>query len=184
MSVMRRRNQIDPYGEGQQIPGHRAATFTGNRDYGDSWIICDMDPKWKKEGRRFEQLFFLDEVTALAAGFRPCNRCRRKSLEQFRATWNEAVDEDQMTAEIDRQLREEGTIRRSAPASELSAGVMIRFDGEAYLVTNDGMRLWGFEGYGPTEDLPAKRVEVITPASTQAVLGAGYPAQVHQSAKS
>ncbi len=179
---MRRHNQIDPYGEGHQLNNHRAATFTGNRDYGDSWIVCEMDPKWARDDQKYERLFFLDEATALAAGFRPCNRCRRKSLEAFRETWNEAVDAEQRTAQIDRQLREEGTVRRSAPATELPAGAMIRFDGDAYLIVDGAMRKWSFDGYGPREDLPPRRVEVITPASTVAVLAAGYEPQLHPSA--
>lgn len=179
---MRRHNQIDPYGEGQQINGHRGAMFTGNRDYGDSWIICDMDPKWAKEERKYERLFFLDEATALAAGFRPCNRCRRKALELFRETWMSAVDSEHRTAQIDRQLREEGTVRRSSPPADVPAGAMIRFDGEAYLVVAGGMCRWSFDGYGPIQDLPARRVEVITPGSTVAVLAAGYSPQLHPSA--
>ncbi len=179
---MRRRNQIDPYGDGHQIPGHRAATFTGNRDYGESWIICEMDEKWKKEDGRYERLFFLDEATALAAGFRPCNRCRRKALEQFRATWNEAVADGDMTAQIDRNLREAGTVRRSAKADELPVGAMIRFDGDAYLVVDGGIREWSFDGYGPLVETPKRRVEVLTPAGTVEVIKAGYPVELHPSA--
>jgi hypothetical protein len=179
---MRKQNQIDPFGEGHQIPNHRSATFAGNRSYGDSWVICDMDPEWKKDDRKYELLFFLDEATALAAGFRPCNRCRRKALEEFRETWNGAVDAEHMTAEIDRRLREEGTVRRSSPIGDVPVGAMIRVDGDAHLVVDGGMRRWSFEGYGPLEPLPTRRVEVITPASTTAVIAAGYSPQLHPSA--
>ncbi len=34
-------------------------------------------------GRYYTELFFLDEVTALAAGHRPCFECRRKDAEAF-----------------------------------------------------------------------------------------------------
>jgi len=179
---MRRHNQIDPYGDDHQIPGYRSATFTGNRDYGDSWIICDMDPKWRKEDHKYERLFFLDEATALAAGFRPCNRCRRKSLEHFRGQWMEAIDSDHRTAQIDRQLRQEGTVRKAGLPADLPVGAMVRFDGEFYLIVADGMRLWSFDGYGPRLDLPNRRVEIVTPESTIATIKAGYEPQLHPSA--
>lgn len=179
---MRRHNQIDPYGDGRQIPGHRAATFTGNRDYGDSWIVCDMDPKWQKPEQKYERLFFLDEATALAGGFRPCNRCRRKDLERFKEMWNEGVDPDDRTAQIDRRLREEGTIRRAERPEDLPTGTIIRFDDQFYLLVDDGMRAWEFDGYGPLQDRPQRRVEVITPPSTVATMAAGYQPVLHPSA--
>ena len=39
-------------------------------------------------GRCYTELFFLDEVTALAAGHRPCFECRRKDAEHFAALFS------------------------------------------------------------------------------------------------
>ena len=36
---------------------------------------------------RYTELFFLDEVTALAAGHRPCFECRRRDAERFAGLW-------------------------------------------------------------------------------------------------
>src|SRR5262249_61931147 len=41
-------------------------------------------------GRFYTELFFLDEVTALAAGHRPCFECRRKDAVAFAETWQRA----------------------------------------------------------------------------------------------
>jgi hypothetical protein len=41
-------------------------------------------------GRYYTELFFLDEVTALAAGHRPCFECRRKDAKAFAESWRQA----------------------------------------------------------------------------------------------
>ena len=41
-------------------------------------------------GRSYTELFFLDEVTALAAGHRPCFECRRKDAQAFAECWRQA----------------------------------------------------------------------------------------------
>ena len=180
---MQRRNQLDPDAEGHSLPGHRGATMTGNRHYDDSWIVCSLDDEWRRDDdQKYERLFFLDEATALAGGFRPCNRCGRKALEAFRDAWHRGVDPEHMTAEIDRRLREEGTIRRAERPGDLPAGVIIRVDGEFHLVVDGGMRRWSFDGYGPVVDLPTRRVEVVTPPSTVATIAAGYTPSLHPSA--
>jgi hypothetical protein len=40
-------------------------------------------------GRFYTELFFLDELTALAAGHRPCFECRRKDAQLFAEKWGE-----------------------------------------------------------------------------------------------
>ncbi len=176
------RNQIDPFGDGHRIPGHRGATLTGNRDYGDSWIYCDMAPASPRD-TKYERLFFLDEATALAGGFRPCNRCHHRALETFKEAWMAGVDPSHMTAEIDTRLREEGTVRKAERPEDLPVGVIIRVDDEYHLIVDGGMRQWSFDGYGPLVDLPKRRVEVTTPPSTVEALRAGYQPQLHPSAQ-
>jgi hypothetical protein len=44
------------------------------------WLCCVLAFKGRKRkvwGRGYTELFFCDEVTALAAGHRPCMECRR-----------------------------------------------------------------------------------------------------------
>ena len=51
-----------------------------------AWICCRLDFKGRRRrvwGDSYTELFFLDEVTALAAGHRPCFECRRRDAEAF-----------------------------------------------------------------------------------------------------
>ena len=50
------------------------------------WICCVLQFKNRQRdvwGRYYTELFFLDEVTALAAGHRPCFECRRADATAF-----------------------------------------------------------------------------------------------------
>src|SRR3954452_1183760 len=58
------------------------------------WICCVLEFKSRQRdvwGRYYTELFFLDEVTALAAGHRPCFECRRAEAEAFAAAWARAA---------------------------------------------------------------------------------------------
>src|SRR5271167_3734566 len=51
------------------------------------WLVCLIEFRGRRRAvmqpHRYTELFFLDEVTALAAGHRPCFECRRRDAEQF-----------------------------------------------------------------------------------------------------
>ena len=99
-------NRVDPFGELFATPSR--ALFLGNRGgrfHADDqkltrrrwasrqWICCVLDFKNRQRnvwGRYYTELFFLDEVTALAAGHRPCFECRRKDAEAFAEAWRQA----------------------------------------------------------------------------------------------
>jgi hypothetical protein len=52
------------------------------------WICCVLSFKGRQRdvwGRYYTELFFVDEVTALAAGHRPCVECRRADAHAYRA---------------------------------------------------------------------------------------------------
>ncbi len=92
-------NRVTPFGELAVTPAR--GTLMGNRGgriHSDSrtlgrrrwasrqWICCVLKFKNRQRdvwGRYYTELFFLDEVTAFAAGHRPCFECRRKDAEQF-----------------------------------------------------------------------------------------------------
>ncbi len=60
-------------------------TLTTRRWASRQWIICVLDFKHRHRevmGHGYTELFFLDEVTALAAGHRPCFECRRQAGSQ------------------------------------------------------------------------------------------------------
>ena len=101
---MPRQNRVTPFGEIVAVP--ERGTLMGNRgvihaDDGSHrrewqvrrWIACRLEFKGRRrpvrQPRRWTELFFLDEATALAAGHRPCAECRRERYDEFRAAWIE-----------------------------------------------------------------------------------------------
>jgi hypothetical protein len=59
---------------------------------GKRWIACRLQFRGRRHAPliapgRFTELFFLDEVTALAAGHRPCAECRRADYERLTEVW-------------------------------------------------------------------------------------------------
>ena len=87
-------NRVDPFGElfadsaRGRFFGNRGGRFhtddrtlTRRRWVSRTWICCVLEFKNRHRdvwGRSYTELFFLDEVTALAAGHRPCFECRRR----------------------------------------------------------------------------------------------------------
>ncbi len=66
---------------------HREDKTLGKRRWASThWICCELE--WKGAhhepmGTGYTSLFFLDEVTALSAGHRPCFYCRRQDAKAF-----------------------------------------------------------------------------------------------------
>jgi hypothetical protein len=87
---------------------------------------------------------------------------------------------------MNRQLHGErivrGTHRRRLhrrPWRELPDGTFVVLGGAPKLVAGDMVVEWTTAGYGRRDARPARgAVDVITPPSTLAVLGAGYPVQI------
>jgi hypothetical protein len=116
-------------------------TLTTRRWVSRQWICCVLDFKGRQRdvwGRFYTELFFLDEVTAFAAGHRPCFECRRKDAELFArlfAISNPARPRASGDPELDSRLR--GNERRSGRLPCLSAKAMDevlhaeRLDGKA-----------------------------------------------------
>lgn len=207
-------NRVDPFGDIHAVPWR--GTFTGNRGVihdpatrtllkrrwtTKAWLICTCNYRGRRRevmGRNapsgkagWTELFFLDEVTALAAGHRPCFFCRRGRAEAFAACYAEAFGiTGPRAAEIDERLHGE------RPAS---GGPSIGVNDEAFDSLPDGamfcqgercfakrrgaLRAWSFEGYGDTRDfreLGQHDVRLLTPSATLAVLKAGYRPDWHK----
>jgi hypothetical protein len=159
------------------------------------WICCVL--VWKDVRRdpmppgRWTALFFLDEVTALAAGHRPCAYCRRPDYLAFAEAWRaaEGLARRPWAHEMDARLHGERVTRtrrqvtRSASAGGLPDGVMVRFHGSTGLLAAGCFRPWSFRGYADPVALPPdKPVELLTPPVTVAAIAAGYRPLVHPSA--
>jgi len=196
-------NRVDPFGELFAAPargllmGNRGGrihkvdkTLAGRRWASRQWICCVPEFNNRQRdvwGRYYTELFFLDEVTAFAAGHRPCFECRRKDAERFAALF--AAPAKRVTAAaMDRSLHAERldgkAKRRHRHAIEtLPDGAMIAHDGAAFAVRGDRLLRWTFAGYAGAVPRPREGVaEVLTPPAIVSVLARGYAPLWHPSA--
>ena len=183
---------MTPFGTIEDLPGR--GTFMGNRGCihegreirrqwaTKAWITCLLEfkgwraPMW--EPGRWTPLFFLDEATALAAGHRPCALCRRADYNAFRDAYADVpLKEVDATLHRERQMSHRSTLEEAA----VPDGVMVSFDGRAWLKCLDTILPWSSEGYGPARRSP-KLLTVITPPSTIDAIRNGYVPKVHGSA--
>lgn len=199
-------NRVDPFGElfaaaaRGSLMGNRGGRIhtdeqklTRRRWASKQWIACV--PKFRGRqrdvwGRYYTELFFLDEVTALSAGHRPCFECRRKDAETFANCWRKArgLHVRPRAAEMDKILQGErldGREKRShrAELDTLPDGAMIAIDGEAFAVRGYSLLQWTPEGYvARRHRARGVTVDLLTPPSIVAVLQAGYRPAWHISA--
>jgi len=191
-------NRVTPLGELVADPArglvygnrgclHDATGRIRRRFAGKRWIACRLEFRgWQRgpflQPGRFTELFFLDEVTAFAAGHRPCALCRRADYDRFSALWRE-LHPDQVGADaIDAQLHRErvrpGTReqrRHAAELDELPDGAFVLHEDVPHLVLGQHLLEWTAAGYTRRSRRPESRsVVVITPRSLVAVLRAGW----------
>jgi hypothetical protein len=205
-------NRVTPFGEIVAVPAR--GTLMGNRgnlhddhrhlDRTQSsrrdWVTCRLEFKNRRREvmspGKYTELFFLDEVTALAAGHRPCGECRRDRFLQFRAAWAANVtghpDARPLVTQIDPvlhadRLASRGVKRRfESRRQSLPDGVMVQLPGEqgiARLKWRGRLWQWSAAGYSDPASFDAvDTVLVLTPRCTVAVLAGGYVPEVHASA--
>lgn len=210
-------NRVDPFGAVHAVP--ERGLFTGNRGIIhdpatrtllrkrwalQAWIICVCqfrNVRREPMGRNrpggkagWTELFFLDEVTALAAGHRPCFFCRRERADDFVRRFGEASGIAEPRAPmVDKRLHKERLASGGHPPSITSedlAGLpnaaMIT-DGNTAYALRDGKALrWSFAGYGEASrrrDLAGRALRLLTPATTLSVLRQGYAPVWHPSAE-
>lgn len=161
------------------------------RWHSKSWIICVTEFKQRHRevmGHGYTELFFFDEVTALAAGHRPCFECRRKDAERFAKCWykNASTLPKSRAKDMDARLHPE---RLSKPAlitqRELSAlppGVMVQAGERFFAKHSSGLLEWCSTGYRP--GVPqTEPVLLLTPPSMVQVLANGFEPVWHPSAE-
>jgi hypothetical protein len=137
-------------------------------------------------GRFYTELFFLDEVTALAAGHRPCFECRRGEAMAFAEAWGRANGRIRPSApEMDLVLdveRRRARGRHRLKSEQIPDGAMVSIEGAAFAIRNDELLHWTPTGYGERRELPKHgTIDVITPPSIVAALAEGYVPRWHES---
>lgn len=174
---------------GGRLHDPRTQTLGRARWRSRAWICCEIAFKGRHRsvmGTGYTEFFFLDEVTALAAGHRPCFECRRLDALRFREAWARAGDNrlPPSAPEMDVRLHDERTgDRPSARLGTLPDGAMARV-GDTIVTPLKGRLLgWSFDGYVPaTGTDPDALAELLTPSAIVSVLAAGYRPRWHESA--
>ncbi len=183
--------------------GNRGSIHTLERRLGVTrwrsklWICCVIEFRGARREPmppgRWTSLFFLDEVTALAAGHRPCAYCRRADYLAYAHAWQagHGLPERPRAVAMDAVLHGQRVrpytreqVTWPATAGELPDGVVVRPEGgTAGLLAAGALRPWSLTGYGPAVPVPAGlAVRVLTPPASTAELAAGYRPWVHPSA--
>ena len=207
-------NRVDPFGAIHAVP--ERGLFTGNRGIIhdpetktllkkrwalQAWIICVCqfrNVRREPMGRNrpggkagWTELFFLDEVTALAAGHRPCFYCRRERATDFVTRFGAAFGVTEPRAPmVDKRLHKERLAsggRLPTVANEelggLPYGVMVANGGNVYALRGGKAQRWSFAGYDEPIDIDtigSNSLGILTPATTIEILRSGYKPQWHQ----
>jgi hypothetical protein len=207
-------NRVTPFGDLESDPArglffgnrggrfHDAATSSimGRPWASRQWIICLNDFKGRRQqrkaagrevwdGKRFTELFFCDEVTALAAGHRPCMECRRADAMAYRqatvagGAFAAQVSCPVLDAALDGERRD-GRIKRTHPVpfADLPDGAMVRHQGQAFALRNGRLLEWSHGGYAQRLAVPRGIAEVLTPPTSLAALRGGFQPVWHDSA--
>jgi hypothetical protein len=190
-------NRVTPLGELVSHParglvyGNRGCLHDGagriRRSHnGRRWIACRLEFRgWLRrpllQPGTFTELFFLDEVTAMAAGHRACALCRRGDYNRLGEIWRDLHPGQVGADAIDAQLHGErvspnGRARRfhDVPADDLPDGAFVLHEDEPWLVLGRKLLRWTPAGYDRGVPRPGGRALAITPPSLIALLRSGW----------
>jgi hypothetical protein len=190
---------VTPTGEFRTPAG--SATLMGNRGILHSptgrvyldwehehWISCQLPahgPVRSGSRRRYTRLLFTDEAVALAAGHRPCSRCRPAAYYRFRHAWKLVAGSTTRKPWFDvidrtlhryrtRSLKNRGLSRRAA---ELPNNTFVLLPGaaEPHLLVERCLYAWNSQGYEFRRQIDQDQLlTTVTPAPIVRVLLAGY----------
>ena len=194
-------NRVDPFGELFADPAR--GTLMGNRGgrihiddqklttrrwASQQWICCVLKFKSRQRdvwGRYYTELFFVDEVTAFAAGHRPCFECRRQDALAFAALFPRVQRAPAMD-EILHVERLDGKAKRlhRRKIDELPDGTIVVIEGGSFALRGKRLLDWTPRGYNGGRPRPRNiAIDVLTPPSIVAVLKAGYAPIWHPTAE-
>ena len=191
-------SRVDPFGQLHAVSargllmGNRGGRFhnpdrtLGNRRWASrQWIACVCTFKGRQREvwmTGYTELFFLDEVSALAAGHRPCFECRRADALAFQARFGAG---GMKVAEMDRLLHAQRLANVRAPVHaplDLPDGSVVAAGGAIFAKRGASLLPWSFDGYGPAVEAWAGQLELLTPPAIVNVLAKGYQPLWHPGA--
>ncbi len=199
-------NRVDPWGGLQAVSergawmGNRGCLHDAGKRLGASrwtrkqWVICKLEFNGRQRELmapgKYTELFFLDEATALSAGHRPCNTCRRDSLRQLLDAWRTTAGSAANLEDLDSRLHAEraAVVGLSAlPVDRLGVipdGCFVADTqrGDSLLLWKRQLLRWSFGGYTRAQPMADDReVTLISPPVMREIIAAGYEPQVHAS---
>jgi hypothetical protein len=202
LSAMSLQNRVSPFGELVATPargtlmGNRGGKFhrddrtLGKRRWTSRhWICCDLHYKNKQHdamGRYYTSVFFLDEVTALAAGHRPCFFCRRKEAQHFLSLAEPPLmaDAADLIVHEQRFASRKNDVTQERAIADLPDATMVAIEGVPHAVRGGRLLRWSFEGYSDARPRRSvQRATLMTPALFVTILAIGFKPRWHDSAR-
>ena len=199
-------NRVDPFGLIHAVPergtmmGNRGGCFHtedkalkpthwNTRQCMTVWLYCKGLQRELMAERQYTELFFLDEVTSMAAGHRPCYECRYADAKRFREALvrsgvfryrPKASDlSDAIAGEIQSVLKGKSERETIVPGA-LPDGAMFTTGAAPFLKWQGQAYPWAFAGYRAPMPLPERGIR-RTPHITCQALTHGYVPEVHLS---
>ncbi len=178
---------------GGRIHDPHSRTLRSTRRWASkTWICCALSFKGRQRsvwGESYTELFFLDEVTALSSGHRPCFECRRSDALRFQRAFQRALvsgdDSLPRAGEMDDQLHQ-GRLETKRPwcaFKDLPHGAVCEHGDDVIAIHPSGALYWSFAGYRAAPQINADEpVCVLTSAPMLAILKAGYGPAWHPTA--
>ncbi|SDQ77716.1 hypothetical protein [Pseudovibrio sp. Tun.PSC04-5.I4] len=194
-------NRVQPNGElcavnarglfmgnrGGRIHNPETQELTGRTHASRRWLCCATSFKgWQRNvwGKFYTELFFFDEVTALAAGHRPCFECRREEAVRFAAHWqnSEGLEKRPNSDEMDLVLHAQRCGHKKSPSplplinpeEEWPEGAVVESEATFYALKQGQWWQWGFDGYTLAKAKLPDQVSLITPPQIISILRDGY----------
>jgi len=198
-------NRVNPRGEIKAVKSR--GEFLGNRGIIHNeeqkiilpfkikgWVTCRLEFKGRKRKLmskgKYTELFFLDEATAFSAGHRPCAECRRQRYNEFKEKWLEAnqhllIENSTNIANIDKIIHQDRIEKKQKVTYQnkmnlLPNGTIIEIDNKIYIIWNNKIFKWTFEGYESTDiNMTNDIVTVLTPKSYVEMFKKGFVPSIH-----
>jgi hypothetical protein len=158
-----------------------------------AWITCVLKDQDNvpipASPVKYTKLFFLDEVTALAAGHRPCGQCQRKHYDSFVEAWTkvtslgrEKLDAHLQTERCD--VEDDGkrpVVMKALGNLPSGSMVMLERNGAPHLLLWGKVFPWSAGGYGRAVTISmGTEVQLLTPPSIVQMLQAGFPLAINR----
>jgi len=209
---MPHQNRVTPTGEliatsaRGTLMGNRGRLHTPERKIVRSWqlkawITCLLEFKERHRPimppNSYTELFFLDEVTAFAAGHRPCAECRRQDFRRFKELWTAAnpnLVTGQSIKNIDEVLHQERVSKNGTNLlyddllKNLANGTMFmlpKIANQYFGLKKNKVFKWTPQGYESHPTISGETsVRVLTPRSVVKTFAQGYEPKFHESSVS